>query len=320
MLGADLRAAEGGRAHRAQGRRAGVRPGQGDVSAGPLRQGHVPELRGSRAVRGQLRGVRCDLQPGGPRRRGVGAVGREARSAYLGALFRTSGGFRDTAAAVARGRRPGRAPSGAGGDRQQAGRVVRRRPAGLGHLARRSVLRVRDPRRPREILLRLAGRADRIHGQLQAPVRAARGPRLRRRLDPGFRGGALPFRGQGHRVLPHPVLARHAARSGLPHAHGGVRARLPHRQRPEDVEADRHLRQGPHVSRSPRSRVPALLLRVQAVERNRRSGPELRRLLPAGERRSRRQGREHRLAVLELHQPALRRPAVRAYRGAGSLP
>ena len=68
---------------------------------------------------------------------------------------------------------------------------------------------------------------------------------------PGFRGGALPFRGQGHRVLPHPVLARHAARSGLPHAHGGVRARLPHRQRPEDVEADRHLRQGPHVSRSP---------------------------------------------------------------------
>ena len=93
---------------RAQGRRAGVRPGEGDVPAGPLRQGHLPELRRPGSVRGQLRGLRRDLQPGGPRRRGVGAVGGEARAAHLGALLRASGEFRGAVAAVARRRRSGR--------------------------------------------------------------------------------------------------------------------------------------------------------------------------------------------------------------------
>ena len=106
VLGADLHPAERGRAHRAQGRRPGLRPREGDVPAGPLRQGHVPELRRPRPVRRQLRGLRRDLQPGGPRRRGVGPVRGEARVPLVGALLRAPGGLRAGAAAVARGRRP----------------------------------------------------------------------------------------------------------------------------------------------------------------------------------------------------------------------
>ena len=207
VLGAHLQPAERGRTHRAQGRRPGLRPRQVDVPARPLRQGHVPELRRCRAVRGQLRGLRRHLQPRRSRRRGVGPVGGGARVPLLGALLRAPRGLRAGVAPVACGRRPERRRAGAERDRQQARRVVRRRTPGLGHLPRRPVLRIRDPRRPREVFLRLAGRADRVHGELPAPVRAAHRSRLRRCLAGGLRDRALPLRGQGHRVFPHPVLA-----------------------------------------------------------------------------------------------------------------
>ena len=81
--------------------------------------------------------------------------------------------------APTRGSRRDAAPKRAARDRQQAGRVVRRGAARLGHLARRAVLRVRDPGCPGQVLLCLARCAHRLHGELQAPVRAARGSGLR---------------------------------------------------------------------------------------------------------------------------------------------
>jgi hypothetical protein len=50
--------------------------------------------------------------------------------------------------------------------------MVRSRPAGLGHLARRALLRFRDPRRAGQVFLRLVRRADRLHRQLRGLARA----------------------------------------------------------------------------------------------------------------------------------------------------
>jgi methionyl-tRNA synthetase len=73
----------------------------------------------------------------------------------------------------------GPAPAICSRSRQQARRVVQGWPEGLGHLARRALFRLRDSGRAgRQVFLRLAGRADRLHGQLQESVRANR---------PGFR-------------------------------------------------------------------------------------------------------------------------------------
>ncbi len=47
---------------------------------------------------------------------------------------------------------------------QQAQRMVRIRPAGLGHFPRRTLLRIRDSGSPGQILLCLAGRPHRLHG------------------------------------------------------------------------------------------------------------------------------------------------------------
>ena len=52
---------------------------------------------------------------------------------------------------------------------------------GLGHLARRAVLRLPHSRRARQVLLRVVRRADRLHGELPEPVPARR-HRLRRVL------------------------------------------------------------------------------------------------------------------------------------------
>ena len=79
------------------------------------------------------------------------------------------GDFTDVLRAVARGRR--RAPARSA---RQTRRVVRGGPAGLGHLARRALLRLRDPGRARQIFLRVVRRADRLPRQLQGVVRQAR--------------------------------------------------------------------------------------------------------------------------------------------------
>ena len=90
--------------------------------------------------------------------------------------------------------------------------------ARLGHLARRALLRLRDPGRAGQVFLRLARRAGRLHGELRQLVQAAR-PRLRRLVAAGERRRAAPLHRQGHRVLPLAVLAGDAGGRGLPEAH-----------------------------------------------------------------------------------------------------
>ncbi len=70
--------------------------------------------------------------------------------------------------------------------------VVRIRPAAVGHFPRCAVLRLRNSQRAGQIFLRLAGRADRLHGLLQEPVRQARRHhQLRRILEERLHGRAV---------------------------------------------------------------------------------------------------------------------------------
>ena len=125
--------------------------------------------------------------------------------------------------------------------------------ARLGHLARRAVLRLRDPGRDRQVFLRLARCAHRLPRQ-PAQLLPAHRRGLRPLLEAGQRRRGLPLHRQGHRVLPHAVLARRAARRGVPPAHGGLRAWFPDRERPEDVEVPRHIHHRARVARPPAGR------------------------------------------------------------------
>ena len=182
-----------------------LRPGAGDVPARPLHQGHLPALRREGPERRQLRRVRLDLCAGRPDRspfhRHRRPAGGEGVRALLPAPLRLPG------ASGGLGRRWPPAERG----RQQAPRVVRRRPPRLGHLPRRALLRLRDSRRDRgQVLLRVGGCADRLHGQLPPVLRPPNDVELRRVLGAGQRHRAVPLHRQGHPLLPLPVLARRA--------------------------------------------------------------------------------------------------------------
>ena len=110
--------------------------------------------------------------------------------------------FRGRAARVGAGARRRRA-------RAQARRVVQGGPQGLGHLARRALLRLPHSRRARQVLLRLVRRADRLHGELPESLPPRR-HRLRRVLGRRQPARALSLHRQGHPVLPRAVLARDA--------------------------------------------------------------------------------------------------------------
>ena len=91
-----------------------------------------------------------------------------------------------------------------------------------------------------------------------------RGLELRRIPEGGQHHRAVSLHRQGHQLLPQPVLARGAARLGLPQAHRRVRARLPHDQRREDVEVARHVHhRAANISIAAAARAAALLLRGQ---------------------------------------------------------
>ena len=199
--------------------------------------------------------------------------------------------------------------------------MARGRPARLGHQPRRALLRLPHPRRPRQVLLRLARCPHRLPGQLQGPLRAHR-HRLRRlhRRRPQRRcrnrNASLP--GQGHHQLPRPVLAGDAARRRPARADQAARQRLPHRERREDEQVARHLRHGAHLpGHRAQPRIPALLLRQQ--DRRRRGGPrpQPRGLRGAREQRPGGQVRQHRQPGVGLRHQALRwkaRPAPRQRR------
>lgn len=75
----------------------------------------------------------------------------------------------------------------------------------------------RNSQRAGQIFLRLAGRADRLHGLLQEPVRQARRHhQLRRILEERFYGRVVSLYRQRHCLLPQPVLAGDAGRQQLP--------------------------------------------------------------------------------------------------------
>ena len=93
---------------------------------------------------------------------------------------------------------------------------------------------------------------------------------------PRVRLRGAPLHRQGHCQFPRPVLARRFIGGGLPNADARAYARLHYRGRREDVEVARHLHQCLDLPRPPRSRVPAVLPRDQAVAEHGRHGHQFR--------------------------------------------
>ena len=127
----------------------------------------------------------------------------------------------------------GERPPPAGSAQQDPG-MVRPGFERLGHLPRRALLRLRDPGRARQILLRLARRADRVPRQLQTACKSNRA-RLRKLHRRRIERRARALHRQGHTLFPRVVLAGDAQVFGPSHAEPRLCPRLPHRQRREDV-------------------------------------------------------------------------------------
>ena len=182
-------------------------------------------------------------------------------------------------------------------------------PGRLGHQPRRALLRHRDPRRAGQVFLRLARRAGGLPGFAEELVRQDR--RRLRRLPRRPRGGADPLHRQGHRHLPHAVLAGDAEVQRPQGARPRLRARPPHRERRQDEQEPRHRHQPAALPGArPRRRVAALL-HLRQAQRPRR-GPRLqpRRLRRPRQRRPGGQVHQHRQPRRGLPEQALRRPAV----------
>ena len=185
-----------------------------------------------------------------------------------------------------------RAPSAR--DRQLSeGPLPVRAAARLGRLAAGAVLRVRDSRQSRQLLVRLVRCADRLHRFDGAVVQAAR--RETRRLVARRRAdGNPPLHRQGHHLFSHAVLAGHAQDRRPEPAGEGSHPRVPDRRRREDVEEQGDVHPGVDLPRTSRPVVLAILLRLEAVGGGGRHRPELRGFHRQGQFRSGRQGREHR--------------------------
>ncbi len=100
----------------------------------------MPQVRRPGPVRRQLRGLRRKLLAQRAQEPEVGGLRGDAGAARVGALFLPPRRLRGHAQGVDPRRRA------AERGRQQARRVVRRRAAGVGHLPRRPLLRLRDSR------------------------------------------------------------------------------------------------------------------------------------------------------------------------------
>ncbi len=83
----DLPRPQGQRPDQHQDDRAVLRPREEHVPARPLHQGRVPEMRRQGPIRRQLRELRRRLCPDRTQEPLLGAVGRHARAAHLGALL-----------------------------------------------------------------------------------------------------------------------------------------------------------------------------------------------------------------------------------------
>ena len=111
------------------------------------------------------------------------------------------------------------------------------------------------PDAPGKYLLRLARRADRLPRFVEGVFRQRQGAREGRtphfrRVHRRRRCRADPFHRQGHRLLPHAVLAGDAAVLRPQGAGQHLRARLHHRQRREDEQEPRHRHRSAALSAS----------------------------------------------------------------------
>ena len=141
-----LSAPQGRRVHLRQRGRAVLRPGEGDVPARPLHQGHVPEVRDEGPVWRRLRELQLDLRADRSRRPVFDALRRAARAALVAAPLLPalrSEDRRVPAPLDARARaRPVAAARGAEQDPRVAGGGRRsRQDDRLGYFARSTIFR-----------------------------------------------------------------------------------------------------------------------------------------------------------------------------------
>ena len=308
--------------HREARRRAGVLLGRQAVPPRPVHPRRVPGLRDQGPVRRFLRELRQHVRAHRAEESPLRHLREhQPRTAHLAALLRQALQVPGMAARLDAQRR-----ALAAGDPQLRRQVAGGAAPRLGHLPRRAVLRVPDSRRGDEVLLRLAGCADRVpleHRQVVSGPRPQGGGVLGR----GRRLRPRALHRQGHRVPPHALLAGDAARCTLEGARAGPRARHAHGGRREDEQVARHLPQRAGVpGRRARSGVAAVFLRREPRADAERHRPLVQRAEEQGERGAPRQRGEPRqpgaVARLEERGKAHARGVVRclpagAHRGAG---
>ena len=229
----DLGGAARGRPDRRARRDAALRSGGRHVSGRSVRERNLPRVQIARSVWRQLRQVRLDLQPDRSDRSGQHACPARrpncARRRICSSNIEQLHEFLDEWTQI------GRSP--ADGSRQLSeGALPRRAAARLGCFAAGAVFRLRDSRQPRQLLVRLVRRADRLHGLdcRSGASSTARSSTTGGAVAEATRDSSLHR--QGHHVFPHAVLARHAEDGRLQPADEGAHPRLSHRRRREDVE------------------------------------------------------------------------------------
>ncbi len=261
-------------------------PEAGTFLADRFVKGTCPQVQGAGPVRRQLRQVRRDLSRDRLDRSGQHAVGRHARDAVRAAPVRRA---RQAARVPGRVDAVGRASPGGSGQ-LPAGPFPRRAAARTGTFRGRP--RTSASRFPTVRAITGTSGSTRRSATWPPPGSGATGT-----ARSSTTGGAAttrdpPLHRQGHHVLPHAVLARHAQVGRLPLADEGAHPRLPDRRRREDVEVQGHVRHGRDVSATSRSVLPAVLLRLEARPATGRHRPEPGRVRGQGQRRPGRQGGE----------------------------
>jgi methionyl-tRNA synthetase len=238
-------------------------PEKGPVPGGPLYQGHLPALQDTGPVRRQLRGLRRHLHAGGPDRPRLGTVRCVPRGETVRHLFFRLPLFAD----MLRGWIDS-------GTLQEAVANKLREWTDGG-------LQEWDISRDAPYFgFPIPGEADKyFYVWLDAPIGYMGSfreycDREGVDFDAFWQPGAdtelyhfigkdiINFHGLFWPAMLHAAAAAHAQRR--------LRARVPDRERHQDVEKPRHLYQRAPLPRAPRRRVPALLLRGEARRRRRR--------------------------------------------------
>ena len=161
----------------------------------------------------------------------------------------------------------------------------------LGHQPRRALLRLRDPGRAGQVLLRLAGRADRLHRQL--PELSAIAPATTS-TSTGATGDTELYHFIGKDIINFhglfwPAMLHSGLRAQPSFVHGFLTV-----QRHQDVQEPRHLHRTASICSLAERAIPALLFRRQAERSMDDIDLNLEDFVRAGEQRPGRQGGQHR--------------------------